>query len=171
MPCNIAAGTRVAMREQASGPNANLYFVPVIYGLYHINHTITGNIVESLPITDWRVTAFKCSDGSFAGTTTTSGTSYTVNCNTLDACNIVLAPKVDYGWQANKVATVGDCVVAANPDATPHLFKVTDVTGDARLGASEPTYNLSGTTTSGNVTLTYVAPLIDPITLGPKFPS
>jgi hypothetical protein len=144
---------------------------PAASGFLDYIGQIAGNIVESLPITDWRVTAFKCSDGSFAGTTTTSGTAYTVNCNTLEACNIVLAPKVDYGWKADKVATVGDYVVAANPDATPHLFKVTAVTGDAQFGGSEPTYNLSGDTASGNVTLTYVAPLIDPITLGPKFPS
>jgi hypothetical protein len=146
-------------------------FTPPAIEFYSHVAQITGDIIESLPIADWRVTAFRCKDGAYAGTTTTNGSTYTINVHYLEPCIIVLSPKIDYAWTAEKVATVDDCVVPANPDVTPHLFKVTSVTGDAKFGTSEPTYNFSGTTTSGNVTLTYIGPLVDPKSLGPKMPA
>jgi len=139
--------------------------------LLAIHYSVSGNITESLAITDWRVTATRCRDGAYMGSEVATGSTYSVGAPTNEPCNITLSLKIDDIWEANKVMAVDKYVVASNPDATPHLFKVTAVTGDAKFGATEPTYNLSGTTTSGNVTLTYIAPLVDPITLGPKIPS
>lgn len=132
--------------------------------------TLSGSIIESLPITDWHIVANRCADGAMVGHGFSSGSTYSVETITLEACNITLAPKINYAWSAAKVAVVGDYVVAVNPDATPYLWKCTSVTGDAKTGANQPAWNLSGTTTDGNVTWTYVGPLIDPLTLGPKIP-
>ena len=37
-------------------------------------------------------------------------------------------------------------------------------------GTTEPIWNLTGTTVDNNVTWTYIAPLVDPVTIGPKIP-
>lgn len=39
-----------------------------------------------------------------------------------------------------------------------------------KTGSVEPTWNLLGNTTDNNITWTYVAPLTDPISIGPKLP-
>jgi hypothetical protein len=129
-----------------------------------------GNITESSLITDWRVSAHKSSSGVLLATTTTSGTSYVINCPNFDPHTITLSPKIDYAWSKSKVAALDDYVVPANPDATPHLFKVTS---GGTFGASEPAYNTTpgNTTASGTATLTCVGPLVDPKTLGPKIAS
>lgn len=138
-----------------------------------VAYRLSGSITESLAITDWLISVSQCRDGKQIGHSVISATSYSIDClcYEITPCNITLSPKIDYAWTASKVCAVNDYVVPANPDTTPHLFKVTAITGDAKFGATEPTYNLSGTTTSGNVTLTYIAPLVDPVTLGPKIPT
>lgn len=128
----------------------------------------TGNITEASAISNWRVTATKCVDSTLVGTTVTAGSTYTFPVTTDNACNVTLSPKIDYAWTAAKVVTLDDYVVAVNPDTTPHLWKCTTA---GTTGATEPTWNLSGTTTDNTVTWTYVAPLVDPKTLGPKIPS
>jgi len=140
---------------------------PSVDGAYQLS----GNITESSAITNWRVTATKCSDGTFVGTDLSgeAGTSYNIGSNTLSACNITLSPKIDYAWSAAKAAVLNDYVVAVNPDTTPHLWKCT--TAGTTHATTEPTWILSGTTTDNTVTWTYVAPLVDPVTLGPKIPS
>jgi hypothetical protein len=132
---------------------------------------LQGNITESSAITNWRATATKCSDGTFVGTALSgeAGTSYNIDSNTLSACNITLSPKIDYAWSVARATTLNDYVVAVNPDTTPHLWKCT--TAGTTHATTEPTWNLSSTTTDNTVTWTYVAPLVDPVTIGPKIPS
>jgi hypothetical protein len=86
---------------------------------------VAGNISEAMAIIDWRVTATKCKDGSLSGTTTTNGTSYSVTCVDTDPVNLTLHPKIDYQWTPNRSVLVGDYVVAANPDGTPHIWVAT----------------------------------------------
>lgn len=138
--------------------------------------TLSGNIVESLPITNWRVTASDCTTGVIVGTniingTTTTGeggTTYSIICNTPNPCNIICSPKIDYVWSVAKTAISGDYVISTNPESLPHIWKCT--TGGI-TGGTEPTWSLSGTTTDNTVTWTYIAPLTDPISIGPKIPS
>jgi hypothetical protein len=128
----------------------------------------SGNITESSAITNWRVTAVKCSDGALVGTTTVTGTTYLLGVTTTAPCLITLSPKIDRAWTASTAVALNDYGVAVNPDATPHLWQCTTA---GTTGATEPSWNLSGTTTDNTVTWTYVAPLADPKTLGPKIPS
>jgi hypothetical protein len=141
---------------------------PRLFHAYIAN--IAGNIIESLPITDWHVVASRCADGVWMGSAFVSGATYDIDIITLEPCNITLSPRIDYAWSADKVAAVGDYMVPSNPDAVSHLFRCDSVTGDAKTGGTQPEFNLSGTTADNNVTWAYVAPLVDPITLGPKIP-
>jgi hypothetical protein len=129
---------------------------------------LAGNITESSPITDWRVSAYQSNTGGLVNTGIFTGGNYSLNTPTLAAHNIMLSPKVDYAWSAGKAIALNDLVVASAPDATPHLWKCTT---NGTSHSAEPSWNLSGTTTDNTVTWTYVAPLVDPIAIGPKIPS
>lgn len=110
---------------------------------------IAGTITESLDITDWRVTATKCKDGTLSGTSTTNGSSYSVTCLDNDICNVLLAPKIDYPWSAAKAVIVGDFVVPSNPDGTPHLWKATtSPAGDPNYSSRKLILNFNGTDNS-----------------------
>jgi hypothetical protein len=148
-------------------------FTPPSMETANYQSVIAGNIVESLSITDWRVTVSRCADGSFAGSTTTSGSSYSVATLTTDPCNITVAPKIDYAWSAGKVVALNDYCVPIDPDATQRLFKATDI-GSAphqTHATTEPTWPSSGTVVDNDITWTYIADLVDPVSLGPKIPS
>lgn len=131
---------------------------------------LTGNITESLSISNWRATATKVKDGTIAGTSISTGTTYSIDCITIEPCLVTVSPKIDYAWSASKIATSGAFVCAVNPDTTQFQFEVT--TGGT-FGTTEPTWNttVSGTTTSGTATLTCRGALVDPVTIGPKIPS
>lgn len=131
---------------------------------------ITGNITESLDVTKWLVKATKITDGKLAGINIATGATYTINCNTLEACIVTIEPYVDYLWSASKVAALDDIVMASDPVGTPHLFKVT--TGGTFAG-TEASWNLSGTTTQGTAVLTYLVALDDGMFSihGPRIPA
>jgi hypothetical protein len=131
-------------------------------------YKFSGTISESSAITDWFIVATQCRSGALVGTTVVTGDSYTLQVNTDQPCNLTISPKVDYAWSANKVAALGDFVVASNPEVSPHLWKVTTA---GTFGATESAWNTAGTTTQGTAILTYVAPLVNPVTLGPKLPT
>jgi len=154
--------TTASITSQTSWTTAQSRLFPVYRG------TFSGNITESLAITAWILTATKCSDGTFAGTSISTGTTYTLDVNTTELCNIQIAQKVNYPWSANKVAALNEFVVTSNPETAPHLFKVTTV---GAFAATEATWNLSGTTTQGTAVLTYVGPLVSPRILTAKIPS
>jgi len=156
---NSSAASRVRVTAQA---------VEVLHDRYPI---IAGNISESTAITDWQVTSVECKTGTsvVGGSNIFSGSTYRVHCLALTPHLVILSPKIDYAWSAAKATVLNDYVVAVNPDTTPHLWKCT--TAGTTHATTEPTWNLSGTTTDNTTTWTYVAPLVDPITLGPKIPS
>lgn len=132
-------------------------------------YTLAGNIYEDFDITDWNVAAYRCSDGVKLDLVVSTDGTYSVIAGGVEPYNIMLSPKIDYSWSASKVAVSGDYVVAANPDTTPHIWKCT--TGGTTHATTEPTWNLSGTTSDGTVTWTYLAPLVNPVVLGPKVPT
>jgi len=129
--------------------------------------TISGNITETLDITDWMVSAHRADNGDYIGHTYTSSTSYSIDVSEVEPAIVTLSPRVHYKWSASKATTLDDFVVASVPDTTPHIWKCTTA---GTTGGSEPTWNLSGTTTDNTTTWTYVAPLVDPKSLGPKIP-
>jgi hypothetical protein len=135
---------------------------------YYSNLVLSGNITESLDISSWRVSAYRTVDGALWGTTTTTGSTYSITAVAHETYNLILTPTIHYAWLAYKIAALNDYVVAANPDTTPHLWKVTTA---GAFAATEATWNLSGTTTQGTAELTYIAPLVNPIGLGPKIPA
>jgi hypothetical protein len=126
----------------------------------------TGSITESLPVGRWKVSAHRADTGEFVNSVSVTGASYTLPVNSYDPHTLTLEP-FDYPWTANKAVSLGDYVVPTDADATPHVFEVTTA-GD--LGATEPSYNLAGTTSSGTAVLTYVGSLVTPLSLGPKVP-
>lgn len=129
---------------------------------------ISGNIIEGLPISKWLVTATHCETGELMGIDVVTGSTYTLNCATIDPCNITLSPAIDYAWSAGKITVSGDIVVAVNPDTTPHLWQCST---RGTTGGSEPSWNLSGNTNDNTTVWAYVGALVDPVTLGPKIPS
>ena len=130
-----------------------------------IQKTFSGTITETSDINLWNIKAHSCNTGQLILGTTASGSTYSMNYNGSEICNLTISPKINYQWSAAKVTLLNDLVVPANPDATPHLFKVTTA---GTFGATEASWNLTGTTTQGTAILTYVAPLLDPVTIGPK---
>ncbi|MGZ4954144.1 MAG: hypothetical protein ACXV8Q_03440 [Methylobacter sp.] len=127
----------------------------------------SGVINESLAIEDWLIIVVDIIAKAVVSSGVFSGNSYSLPSGTVSPCLITIAPKFDYIWSPSKVAAIGDRVVASNPDGTPHLFKVTTA---GTFASTESSWNLSGTTTQGTAVLTYVAPLVDPVTIGPKIP-
>lgn len=138
--------------------------------------TFSGNITESTDVTDWRITATRCADGVCAGTTTASGTSYTLACRVDKAvCDLHIEPKIDYYWTASKVVTLNDYCVPSNPDTTPRLYKATSIGSSPHQthSTTEPTWPTSGTVADGDITWTFVINLDDGLfkTLGTKIPA
>lgn len=130
-----------------------------------IQKTFSGTITETSDINLWNIKVYSCNTGQLIQGTTASGSTYSMAYTGSEICNLTISPKIDYQWSAAKVTLLNDLVVPANPDATPHLFKVTTA---GTFGATEASWNLTGTTTQGTAILTYVAPLLDPVTIGPK---
>lgn len=141
----------------------------VLLQKYNTNKTLSGNITESSAITAWRVAAFNQELNRTTGTTTTTGTSYSISCDTVGPCTITLMPKIDYTWSPGRITTSGDFVTAVAPDSTPHIWTCTSA--GTTHATTEPTWNLSSTTTDNSTTWTYVAPLVDPKSLGPRTPA
>lgn len=125
--------------------------------------TISGNISESEAVSTWRVTATKCKDGALAGTTTTTGSSYSITTADTEPCNVTLAPKIDYAWSAAKGVVLNDYVVAANPDTAPHLWQATAVTGDPYYNQVSLLLHCDGT--NGSTTFTDNSPTPKTITV------
>lgn len=132
--------------------------------------TISGGITESLAITNWRVNAHRVRDGAHKGTTTSTGTTYSINVETDEICNITLSPHIDRAWTTGYTPATGEFWVPSNPDTTPHLFECTT---SGAVGGSEPTWNTtpSATTSDGSAVWTCVGPLPTPKALGPRIPS
>jgi hypothetical protein len=139
---------------------------------YTLNY-FDGSINESLAITKWRISATRCSNGSFAGTAESVSSSYTLICNTTEPCVLTIAPQVDYAWSAAKVVALGDLCVPSNPESEPSLFEATDIGSSPHEthATTEPTWPASGDVTDNDITWTFVAALVDPLSLGPKIPS
>lgn len=125
-------------------PDTRLFTISVLAGI----------IVESLPITNWRITASKCSDGTFVGTTLSgeAGTTYSIVTNILEPCNVICAPKIDYVWPPNKSVLVNDYSVSANPDTTPHIWKCTANSGDSTYITKKLLLHCNGTNASTTFT-------------------
>ena len=130
--------------------------------------TISGNILETSAIVDWCAIVTDLTTQSQLGNQTISGSSYSVTVASDDAVMVTLSPKIDGIWRASRSIPLDFYVVSTTPDTTPHLWKCTTA---GITGSTEPTWNLSGTTTDGTVTWTYIAPLVDPVTIGPKIPA
>jgi hypothetical protein len=134
---------------------------------------LTGNIDEGLAtaISKWRIAATRCSDAALAGTTIATGSTYTVDCNTLEPCIIHFAPHIDYAWSANRVCAEGDLMIPPTAESDQKIYVCTAVTGDAQTGASAPTWT-TGTIGDNNVTWAYVDQFRNwPVAIGPKFPA
>lgn len=138
--------------------------------LYAYAGQLSGNLTESVAVSKWRVTATKCADGTYAGSTSTTGSSYTVNCNTTEPCSLTLSPHVDRKWTTGYTPALGEFWVPSNLDATPRLYECTT---SGAVGGSEPTWPTSGTVNDGSAVWTFVCNLDDGLfkTLGTKIPS
>lgn len=133
---------------------------------------ITGSITESFAIEKWRVTALTSTTKTLAGTasTTIGGTSYSINCNTLEMCDLYIEPHIDGVWSASKVVSLDEYYVPSNPNTTQRVFKVTTA---GTFDVTEASWPASGTVNQGTAVLTFVANLDDGMfkTIGFKFPS
>jgi hypothetical protein len=138
-----------------------------------IDLKFSGNITESLAITNWRIVATRCLDGSLLGTVLSgeAGSSYSIQALTKHACNLTISPKIDYTWTASRVVVLNDYCVPTAPDTTQKLYKATSIgSSPNHTGSTEPTWPSSSTVADGDITWTYIADLVDPKTIGPKIP-
>jgi len=125
---------------------------------------ITGNISESLAVTDWVVTGVSAS--GLTCTTSASGSTYALTTPSLEPYTVTCSAKVDSAWVATTATALDHYVVPSNPDANPRLYKCTTA---GTTGAAEP--NLVGTTVvDGTVTWTYVDDIPVPKALGARIP-
>jgi hypothetical protein len=143
----------------------------------------SGNITESLAVTNWRVSAVNSLTGAGADsltnagawTTTTgeAGTTYLLPVTTFSPCDLLLSPKIDMIWTATTAVTLNSYCVPTSPDTTPKLYKATSIgSSPNKTGATEPTWPSSGTVADGDITWTFVSDLPDrPLSLGTKIPS
>jgi hypothetical protein len=135
---------------------------------------ITGNITESLAITNWRVVAVDAASGDLAGTALSGegGSTYSLVCADSDPVILTVLPKIDYSWSKTRVVAADDYCVPVNPDTTPKLYKATSIgSSPHNTGSSEPTWPSSGTVSDGDITWTFIAALVDPVSIGPKVPA
>jgi hypothetical protein len=135
--------------------------------------TLAGNITEALDITDWRVIATRCANGMVSGTDDTTGTTYSITCDSPDPCIITLYQRYDYVWSAGKVVALNDLCVPTDTETTHKLYKATNIGSSPNKthATTEPTWPASSTVVDNDITWTFVADLVDPISLGPKTPS
>jgi hypothetical protein len=122
---------------------------------------ISGNISETSGITTWRVSAAMCSDNSSAGTTTSTGTTYSLTTTQTGAALVSITPKIDYVWSAGKVAVVGDFVVPTDIASAGYLYVCTTA---GTTNTVEPFWISSGTIADNSVVWTFVDRLVNPIT-------
>jgi hypothetical protein len=126
---------------------------------------ISGTIAESQPITNWTITGV--SSTGLTCSTTTTGTTYTLNCPSLEPYSVTCSPTVNGKWIASTSISLGYFIVPSNPNNNPALYTCT-VAGTT--GTTEPAF--TGTTyTDGSATWVRVGYLVDPISLGCKVPS
>lgn len=131
---------------------------------------LAGNIVESVGVTDWRVTAIRCSDGSTTDSVLTSGSTYSLSCGIggIYPHNIILTPKIDKSWVPLTTVVLGEYWIPTNLTTHPILLKCTTA---GVTGSTEPTWSGTSTFSDGSVVWTYIDTLPNPVSLGPKIPS
>jgi hypothetical protein len=126
---------------------------------------IIGTITESTPITSWTVTGVSAT--GLSCTTTTTGTTYTLNCPSLEPYTVTCAPTVNDKWTAATTISAGYFVVPSNPNNNPVIYTCTT---PGTTSSTEPAFTAT-TYTDGTVVWTKVGALINPIALGAKIPS
>jgi hypothetical protein len=126
---------------------------------------ILGNIVEVSPITSWTITGV--SPTGLVATTTTTGSTYTLNCPSLELYTITCAPTVNGKWAATTAISLGYFVVPSNPNTNPVIYVCTTA---GTTSSTEPVFTAT-TYTDGTVVWTRVGSLVNPIALGAKIPS
>ncbi len=112
-------------------------FTPPVAAFLDYVGQLADSIVESSPITDWRIAVIRCSDDSVQETKIVTGNTYSFNLPHYEPYNITIHPKIDRVWKSQSIVYPGDFVVAPSPDSVPSLFK-----GSISGGSlPEPHYN------------------------------
>lgn len=119
------------------------------------NYTVSGVVTESSVLTNFYIRAYRANDGKLVGEIIAQNGAYSLPVSVPDPVFVSITPIIDAKWSANTDVESGLFIVATDPIGTPHIFECT--TGGA-TGATEPTWNLSGTTADGSVVWTYVGP-------------
>lgn len=118
---------------------------------------LSGNITESLAITDWRVSAITTKDGNQSGNIITTGSTYSLGTNTLEPCSIILSPKIDSVWTTSTNYDINSTIVPSNPDTNQKIFKATSyLSNNIQAKSSELILHFDGT--NGSTTITDNSP-------------
>jgi hypothetical protein len=126
---------------------------------------ISGNITESLAFTSWTITGI--SPSGLSCSTVTTGSSYTLDCPSLEPYTITCSPTIDGKWEVTKPILLNTYYTPSDPATNAVLYKCTTA---GTTSSTEPAF--TGTTyTDGTVVWTKVDTLIDPISLGARIPS
>ena len=124
----------------------------------------SGLVDENLAITSWDVHAFSL-DGTVHLITTTTGTIYQIP-TTQDIEYIITGlPTINLIWEEGAAVTAGDYMTSPT---IGHVW-IAQNTGTTKSG-SEPTWNLTGTTTDNDITWNYLDELPRPSSQGPIKP-
>jgi len=129
---------------------------------------IIGEIKEGTDITEWTIHAFRMDTMALLNSIevdTSVDSSYSM-ITSYDGLHLLTClPKNSGAWPVSSSVTLGEYIVASDPDSNPHIWKCTTA---GTTGATEPSFNLSGTTTDNTAVWTYVASLVDPVSIGFK---
>lgn len=146
--------------------------VEELHSLMILSGSIVISVSESSALEKFTVMQHRSTFGEGVIDTdidTSVSSSHTVLDVAIEPMFITVSPKIDGSWKSKTDIPLDYLVIATDPTATPHLWKCT--TAGTTHATTEPTWNLSGTTTDGTVTWTYVDELVQPVTHGPLIPS
>jgi hypothetical protein len=108
-----------------------------VFKYSQLNVSVTGSIIESLIVTDFKVYLHGFSDGELLASTTTSNGLFSFTVPDIPYYCVVLP---DYGsrWRQDMVVDLGKIVFPTNPSLTRFYFECTTA---GLTGSSEPVWN------------------------------
>lgn len=140
-----------------------------------VGYRVPIEIVESLPVADWRVRVHRLDTGALLSEDTRPSGSSSVEILVAPPppVTITVMPDITSFWSASTTKTTGARVYPTNPAANPAWYYVTSPpSGTAQTGSTEPAWPTApgSTVVDGGITWTRGGDLVQPITQGPLIP-
>ena len=142
------------------------------YGITNpsFHYEVSGTIVESLLVTDWRCSAYSIKDSQLVGSVDVTGNSFTIPLPTNEMVMVVVHPVPATRWKLDTLYTVGKQVYPTNANATPFYYVCTTA---GSSGITEPTWGtvVGGDTLDGSAVWELVERISQPVAQMPLSPT